>query len=183
MNFSARGMIDIFNQQTNNLTGVEIGVDKGKTTKGLIDFCQNIKKIYAVDPWKEYKALDQKTCDFNFMIAKENLAELIKIKKVEIIKLPSLEAVKLFDNLSLDFIYIDGEHTFSAVYSDLAAWYPKIKLKGIIAGHDFRPGKDLEVKAAVRKFTQDNNINLTIVPDGWSWYFYKANLKYKANIF
>ena len=39
-------------------------------------------------------------------------------------------------NGSLDFVFIDAEHTFEAVVSDIRAWLPKVKHGGCIAGHD-----------------------------------------------
>jgi hypothetical protein len=53
------------------------------------------------------------------------------------IKLPSLEAVKLYDDRSLDFVFIDAAHDYDNVKKDIIAWKPKVKLGGILAGHDY----------------------------------------------
>jgi len=49
----------------------------------------------------------------------------------------SVEAAKDFADGSLDFVYIDGNHEFSHVAADLAAWIPKIRKAGIVSGHDW----------------------------------------------
>jgi hypothetical protein len=53
------------------------------------------------------------------------------------IKLPSLEAVKLYADRSLDFVYIDAAHDYANVKADILAWKPKVKPGGILAGHDY----------------------------------------------
>jgi len=55
------------------------------------------------------------------------------------IKLPSLEAVKLYDDHSLDFVFIDAAHDYDNVRKDILAWKPKVKPGGILAGHDYSP--------------------------------------------
>jgi predicted O-methyltransferase YrrM len=173
MSFSANGMVNILRPRGDDLIGAEIGVDKGESTKGLLNKCENIKKIYAIDPWTEYKALTQEACDKNYLIAKEYLRSYVLDNNIEIIKEPSLQAVLDFKDLSLDFVYIDGDHSFEAAYADICAWYPKVKSGGVVSGHDFRPEKDWEVKAAIRKFTDDNGYEIIVIPQGWSWYFIK----------
>ncbi len=41
-----------------------------------------------------------------------------------------------FNDGAFDFVYIDADHSYEAVKRDIAAWLPKIKPGGIIAGHD-----------------------------------------------
>jgi hypothetical protein len=57
---------------------------------------------------------------------------------------------------SLDFVYIDARHDRASVLEDLAAWYPKVRAGGIIAGHDYVdgtfPSGVFGVKSAVDEF-------------------------------
>jgi predicted O-methyltransferase YrrM len=50
----------------------------------------------------------------------------------------SVEAAALFASSSLDFVFIDGDHSCAAVLADIAAWLPKIKPGGLLAGHDYK---------------------------------------------
>ena len=52
------------------------------------------------------------------------------------VKLEGVEAAKLHEDHSLDFVYIDADHSYSAVVTDINAWKSKIKKGGYIAGHD-----------------------------------------------
>lgn len=49
----------------------------------------------------------------------------------------SAESARHFADGSVDFVFIDADHTYEAVKLDLAAWLPKVKPGGIIAGHDY----------------------------------------------
>ena len=48
-----------------------------------------------------------------------------------------MQAVDLFQNESLDFIYIDARHDYKAVWDDLEAWFPKLRKGGLFSGHDY----------------------------------------------
>ena len=64
-------------------------------------------------------------------------------------RMNSVVAAKLFDDASLDGVFIDGDHTYDAVAADLAAWASKVDPGHIFAGHDSAmPG----VKRAIQEF-------------------------------
>lgn len=45
--------------------------------------------------------------------------------------------VKLFADNSLDFVFIDGDHSSEAIARDINMWWPKVKEGGVLAGHDY----------------------------------------------
>jgi cephalosporin hydroxylase len=53
------------------------------------------------------------------------------------IRMTSLEAANLYADNSLDFVFIDADHSYEGVISDIKAWFPKVKVGGHIAGHDY----------------------------------------------
>ena len=52
------------------------------------------------------------------------------------IRMTSVEASKLYEDESLDFVYIDGAHDYDSVYDDIQHWFPKVKVGGYIGGDD-----------------------------------------------
>lgn len=70
-------------------------------------------------------------------------------KRVEILWATSHEAAKQVEDESLDWIFIDANHTFPYVVEDVNDWVPKVRPGGLIAGHDFSLHL-AEVEQAVR---------------------------------
>jgi hypothetical protein len=119
---------------------VEIGSFEGKSTELFSMFC---KTVYAIDPYEAYVEIDMnhiKNAEHCFDNMVSNIKNINKIKK------RSLDAVKDFDDHSLDLVYIDGQHDYVNVKNDILAWIPKIKHGGIISGHDYSHNNDV-VKA------------------------------------
>ena len=76
----------------------------------------------------------------------------------------SAEAATRFDGFCrepLDFIFVDGEHSYAGLQSDWTLWAPRLGAGGIIALHDSRslPGRSLHDNGSVR-FTNER-----ILPD------------------
>jgi hypothetical protein len=72
---------------------------------------------------------------------------------VTVIKGCSWDMAANFDDNSLDFVYIDADHSYIAVKKDIAAWAPKMKKGGILAGHDY--GSHESVRQAVQELLGD----------------------------
>lgn len=64
-------------------------------------------------------------------------------------RLDSGMAAGRFADCSLDMVFIDACHYYEEVRKDLENWYPKVKLGGIFAGHDYWPPHWPGVKQAV----------------------------------
>jgi len=114
--------------------GAEIGTYKGEFCE---KFCQAGLKMYAIDPWKTYNNYhrhpQEKPYDELYEEAKTRLAPY----DCTLIRKQSMEALADIPNDSLDFVYIDGNHTIRYVIEDLYEWYRKVKVGGAICGHDY----------------------------------------------
>src|SRR3989344_4840255 len=88
--------------------GAEIGVYKGEFSEKL---AKAGLKLYAIDPWKEYKGYNmpksQERLNSQYEQTKSVLAPFPDCR---IIRKTSMEAVEDFEDGSLDFVYIDGNH-------------------------------------------------------------------------
>lgn len=113
-------------------TGVEIGVRTGDFS---LLMCTTIPglKLFCVDPWVAYDYLDQRRQNGYYRKARRKLAP----HGARLIREKSSVAVNRFEDASLDFVYIDGDHNFDAVMLDIILWTPKIRAGGVIAGHDY----------------------------------------------
>lgn len=117
--------------------GVEIGVQAGKYSR-VLGLAMPDAQLYGIDPWEEYDELPvrglQEDQDRGFLIAQETVPA-----NVTLIRKKSLEAVKDFPDGYFDFVYVDGNHEYVHAAMDIHYWLPKIRIGGILAGHDYRP--------------------------------------------
>ncbi len=156
--------------------GAEIGVCTGYFSEILLQNIPNLF-LYAVDYWKVYKEY-RIVRSIQYELAKEKLSKY----NCQIIKAKSMDAVKDFENESLDFVYIDANHGYDFVKEDVREWTKKVRVGGMVAGHDYHiPG----VKAALDEYVQENGY--TLGRTGWcrscaykdnrqpSWYFVKTH--------
>ena len=102
--------------------GAEIGVHKAEFTRKLLNADL---KIFAIDIWERPEIYEMAT------------QRLKRYQNCTIMKKPSTEAVKEFEDESLDFVYIDADHRFPYVAEDIYFWSKKVKRGGIISGHDY----------------------------------------------
>lgn len=127
-------------------TIVEIGVWRGRFSDVLLS-TMNPKKLYLVDPWiatSEDEAEDALTTAKNgaqmeqiYNAVKNRFSNEIEAGQVEIIRDYSANALTTFDDDSIDLIYIDGDHTYEAVKTDLDLAWKKIKPSGYIMLDDY----------------------------------------------
>jgi hypothetical protein len=78
---------------------------------------------------------------------------------VNIIKGDSVETSSRYEDESLDFVFIDGDHSYEGVTRDIKAYWPKVKVGGVISGHDYEGGW-VDCKKAVDDFFGDSNLGL-----------------------
>lgn len=148
---------------------VEIGCWKGRSSSFMgVEIIKSGKRIKfdCVDPW--IGDLDTLGEAYDPFIPKNTNSDWLytefvnNIKPVSLfiypVRLRSSEAVKMYRNRSLDFIFIDGSHEYEDVKEDLFIWYSKVKKGGTIAGHDYTtyPG----VKKAVDEFFNPGEIKI-----------------------
>jgi hypothetical protein len=127
----------ILSENKLNGKGVEIGVFKGQFSKHILENWDG--KLYLIDPWRGVE---------NYIDSSNHLnhptAYLDAMKSIEgfedraiMIRCLSTQAVELFEDESLDFVYIDGNHAYDYVKEDMELWFPKLKKGGLFAGHDY----------------------------------------------
>lgn len=169
---SGYGLVDLIkNENKKSLVGLEIGCAEGDTTLYLLSNFSNLK-LYGIDPYTEY--IDWNGYDLN----KEHMDRTIEKfqQKIEpykdrhyLYRDYSDNVVEQFEDNSLDFIFIDGLHTYDQVLSDCKNYYSKVKSGGIFSGHDYTAIED--VNRAVIEFATEIEIPeiFDVEVDVWYW--------------
>jgi len=148
------------------MVGVEVGTYAGFFLKLLAESgC--FKQLTGVDQWVEGYCPGDWASDSDMGKAEEMARRVEEsFDSVNLMKCSSREASKRFDEESLDMVYIDADHTYKAVRSDILAWFCKIKDGGLLAGHDYN---DMANHPGVTKAVKETIGNPDIVFPCSSW--------------
>lgn len=116
--------------------GVEVGIDRGEF--GLL-LCKEGLKVYGIDPYVSYDGYKDELYNSEELLNSRYEEALKNLKGYDytFIKKFSVDAIKDFEDNSLDFVYIDGNHTLPYIAQDIFGWERKVKKGGIISGHDY----------------------------------------------
>lgn len=158
--------------------GAEVGVFEGVFSEVL---CKGLPDatIYSIDAWKYYPVhKDFRKAKHYEPIYKRAVETLSQYPNSVVIRKWSMDAVKDFDDKSLDFVFIDSDHRFQFITNDIAEWSKKVKIGGIISGHDFMEGYAsfdfVHVKKVVESWTHCYRIHPWFVlkapgQESWMW--------------
>lgn len=168
--------------------GAEIGVWEGSSSVKFA--AKGLEKLYLVDPWAvsgydetrqsadhthnhqdwliRYSKLtggtDEESFTKYYNEVYDRVVKLFENKpEVEIRRQTSTEFFNTFEDEKLDWIYIDGDHSYSAVKRDLNGALKVLKKGGMILGDDYRWESDGDkggVKAATREFAYQNKFKI-----------------------
>lgn len=145
--------------------GAEIGVWKGEFSQRICELVPNVE-LLCVDPWQQYKFYnDNKNSQARLDAAYDETCERLQRYHCTIVRKTSLEAAADVPDGSLDFVYIDGNHSAPYVSQDIDAWAPKVRSGGMVCGHDYIDRKkrpDIEVVFAVDRYVRVHGLELMV---------------------
>ena len=124
----------LYSQAKQMETIIELGSWKGKSTHALASGCKG--ELWCVDHWQGSigdNSVDLAKQEDIFSIFLDNIKQF---KNINILKMSTNEAVKQFEDKSIDMIFIDASHDYAEVKNDITNWYPKAKK--LICGHDYQ---------------------------------------------
>jgi hypothetical protein len=159
----------------NGIRGIEIGVHQGANAYMLLTECSNIGKLTAIDPFLPYYDVDhfvgQEYVESNYLATLENLSTFGD--RCEVIRARSIDTNNRFDDESMDFVFIDGDHSIRGLLADLIAYEPKVKKGGIVAGHDYWIE---DVRIALQAWVNMNKMDANTIKfaDNSCWYWTKT---------
>ena len=139
---------------TGKKTLVEIGVWHGVNTRRLRNAMANDGVLYAVDPfpkgrfgvrWERQIAHREAAREFNG-----------EVQWLEDYSYNAVNDFKQRCDKPIDFLFIDGDHSFDGVQKDWVLWSPLLSHDGVIALHDSRSysGRSIDGCGAAR-FTKE----------------------------
>lgn len=162
--------------------GVEVGVARGRFSEKILQTWKG-KRLFSVDAWKYEPDATKYTDTVNRSQEKMNenyhhaWNRLRKYHRCVILREFSVDAAAMFADGVFDFVYIDANHHYESVRADIQAWLPKIKVGGVICGHDFTHGLHLPhgnfgVEPAVLDHFPREELTITQEKNRWKSWFY-----------
>ncbi len=182
--FSRQGTLARLFRRLGFKVGCEVGVERARFSK-ILCLANPGLKLYGVDPWLFYEGyrdhVSQERLDEFFLETRERM----KPFNFQIVRDFSANVAGRFNDNVLDFVYIDARHDYESVKEDISLWHPKVKVGGIVSGHDYRGGRDKDrpdlpvygIKQAVNEWVEKNNISHLFVlkkDNSPSWMYVKA---------
>lgn len=155
--FGLKDLLDYY-KINNTHTICEIGSYAGSSSELLANYG---KTLYCIDIWEQFIFPPERA-----IMVKKHFDE-VKIEYSNIIEVNAFseQASDIFNDKTIDMVYIDADHTYEAVMQDIKCWLPKVKNGGIISGHDYCMEG---VKQAVDEVFGEKNIKYF---DDSSWAF------------
>ena len=168
------------------VTGAEIGVFAGELSAYLLTHRPDLT-LYLVDSWKGdgtdyigdsgdfHASLTQDRQDIYHQMALE--AVRFAGDRAKILPYSSKEASTLVTDGSLDFVFIDADHSYEGCKADISLWLPKLKDGGVLSGHDYENTDypKFGVRAAVDEFAQANGCKVTL-GENFTWFIHKVGI-------
>lgn len=135
-----KGLIDLV--ETNfpdgkGLVAIEIGSYQGESTELFLS-TGRFSRIYCIDAWTNgYDDMDG--ASFSAELAESAFDRRFERER-RVIKMKgySWELAWILQDGMADLLYIDGNHRGEAVAKDLELYAPKVRIGGVLAGHDYR---------------------------------------------
>jgi len=172
---------------------LEIGVFCGVTARNTCDFLKKINgnnftyvgidlfggdKNFSIDEIEPKFLLNQKFSNplkniYYNLILRENLNSIKSVQKLlnkynnntKLIAGDTNSVLKKIELKNIDFVFLDGGHSYQTVYNDLTNLYEHMKDKRkVILCDDY--GKEsyiVEVERAINDFIKKNNLKLNII--------------------
>ena len=134
-------------------TAVEVGVAEGNYSRIFLDLWPG--KYVMVDRWQHIDGYDDimngPDAEHEARYQQAMAVASRYADRCRVFRMDSATAAAKFDSASLDFVYIDGDHSVEGCARDILAWAPKVKSGGVLAGHDYYDRHPFGVRTAVNR--------------------------------
>ncbi len=162
-NFELLKLYSLTNSFKKNAIAVEIGSYIGASSLLIAKGLNDNSILYCIDTWQN-DAMTEGNWD-SYKVFLENTKSVKN--KITTIRKTSVEAGNNFNKM-IDFIFIDGDHSYEGVKKDVDIWFPKLKSGGIVVMHDI--GWAEGVNKVIQEDIQPYLTNFDKLPNMyWGW--------------
>lgn len=162
------------------LSGAEVGVFAGDLSRRLLR--RDGLTLHMVDSWdvSDPNGDYALSGDFHATLTKQKqeayyqqalITTAFAGDRAKVIRKPSITAAGIIPDRSLDFVFIDADHSYEAIKDDIGAWQHKVKVGGYLGGHDYDNTEYpcFGVKRAVDEWAAERGITLEL-GENYTWF-------------
>lgn len=148
---------------TSSMVGAELGVFAGQFSEVLLSIQPT--KLYLVDLFDGVVGSGDRNGENMVYIRMDECMNYLSEKysgnhRVQIVKSSTSDFLKTIPDDSLDFVYIDADHSYEGVKTDIDLSINKVKSGGYIMGHDYVSPRFEGVVRAVDEFCQKTGLSI-----------------------
>ncbi len=175
-------------------TGLETGIEKGKNAQTMYEIIPNLH-LYGVDSYKQhphasyaYHAAIRNWNPKSLNMWKQQCLKRMEGRNFTLLQNFTEDAVRDLKDNSLDFIYLDADHSYDFVMQDIILLGRKVKKGGIISGHDYFNDNDTskrraKIIQAIDDYTNVHGIKFYVTGENHNEYKWKNNGDYYPSWF
>lgn len=119
----------------------EIGVYRGDFAARMLEACPGVETYWMIDPWRHLddwnKPANKSDETFERYLAETLEKTAAHERSRRVLRGRTSEVVGEIPDGSLDFAYVDGDHTLRGITVDLVKVWPKVRPGGLLGGDDF----------------------------------------------
>jgi hypothetical protein len=145
-------------------TIVEVGTYMGRSAAFLAVEAINSGKrleLCCVDTWEGSPEMQHILVVKEGRMYEQCVANLAPVEgALTLLRGSSVDKATLFEDASVDRVWLDGDHTTAGLLADFEAWWPKVKPGGELGGHDFGW---FGVTPAVERFAQRHGLVIEVM--------------------
>lgn len=143
--------------------GVEIGVFRGNSSTVFLDHCAH---MHFIDPCVEYDDYPDK----GWACQEKPFLKLLEPYAGRFTFIKGFSGAVSGQIPMVDFVFLDGNHSYKYVMGDCELYWPKIKPGGFLCGHDYNAGHPGVNQAVDEFFTK---LGLRVEQHQYCWLVWK----------
>eukprot|EP00927_Polykrikos_kofoidii_P062339 TRINITY_DN57147_c0_g1_i1.p1 TRINITY_DN57147_c0_g1~~TRINITY_DN57147_c0_g1_i1.p1 ORF type:complete len:256 (-),score=35.40 TRINITY_DN57147_c0_g1_i1:105-872(-) len=150
--------------------GVELGAQRGLFTAQVLEGWRQAAWFVMIDVWKPQRNYHDSANvpmrkHLSIMAYARAVADELekrgRASYVSLCRNTTIRCARLFEDASLDFVYVDARHDRQSVLQDLQTYWPKIREGGVFAGHDYVEQFEVNASRADYTINADGTRDLT----------------------
>lgn len=178
MKYRGQVLSDLLGDRERDWSGVELGIFEGNLSEFLLRELPRLR-LWMVDRWRSPKPGERYYDDPYIRLVDQERMDQALLRTVRVTEFASdrriilladqVRAAQCVPDGSLDFVFVDSDHSEAGTLEAIDAWWHKLRPGGLMAGHDLDYPGFPGVRQAVERASADRGVPWRLESD-YVWY-------------